>query len=224
MKTAVVGMLVLVLFVSATRARGSDVELEKKSYLPLIAGSVYSYDATFEKKQTRASITVKSLKKGKIEAFYFLEEGQTTNVIIGTGIFAEGICIRQTEGLAVVHCFWEDDVKNVNFEKDAVLILKDAPEKGQSVECHIPPVAQQGHECTMRITVDGTEDVTVPAGTFKDCLKIKVEEICSPGKQGDAITYTGWVWLAKGVGVVKWVRTTGRVELLTAFKLGTPAK
>jgi len=52
-------------------------------------------------------------------------------------------------------------------------------------------------------TVEGVEDITVPAGTFKDCLKVKITRnlTSSDGKHQENSVSTPW--LAKGVGVVK---------------------
>lgn len=55
------------------------------------------------------------------------------------------------------------------------------------------------------MTVEGIEDVTVPAGTFKDCLKVKMKS----GKKEFQN------WLAKEVGIVKaiWTETNGEVDV-----------
>lgn len=52
-------------------------------------------------------------------------------------------------------------------------------------------------------TVEGTEDVTVPAGTFKDCLKIKIKGNNLFSDTGQVETGERIWWLAKGVGKVK---------------------
>jgi hypothetical protein len=48
-------------------------------------------------------------------------------------------------------------------------------------------------------TIEGIEDVTVPAGIFKDCLQIKAILSRNGGTHINEIT----IWLAKGVGQVK---------------------
>jgi len=52
-------------------------------------------------------------------------------------------------------------------------------------------------------TVEGIETVIVPAGTFEDCLRIKITEnyALSGGSLSFIADYT--LWLAKGVGIVK---------------------
>jgi hypothetical protein len=47
--------------------------------------------------------------------------------------------------------------------------------------------------------IDGIEDVTVPAGTFNNCLRIKGILTLNGGTQTSELT----IWLAKGVGEVK---------------------
>ena len=52
---------------------------------------------------------------------------------------------------------------------------------------------------TYEFTIEGIEDVTVPAGTFNDCLMIKAILSLNGGTQTNEMT----IWLAKGVGQVK---------------------
>lgn len=62
----------------------------------------------------------------------------------------------------------------------------------------------------LETTVVGPETVTVPAGTFA-CLRLDQREVW------ETVTHEGSVWLARGVGTVKRVYVTGRLEVLTAF-------
>jgi PKD repeat protein len=52
---------------------------------------------------------------------------------------------------------------------------------------------------SLRIEVLGTESVTVPAGTFDDCLKIQATIF----DNDPAVTYTDEAYFAEGVGLVK---------------------
>jgi hypothetical protein len=56
---------------------------------------------------------------------------------------------------------------------------------------------------TGTLTVEGIETIIVPAGTFEDCLRIKITETyaLSGGSLSFTTDYT--LWLAKGVGIVK---------------------
>ena len=55
----------------------------------------------------------------------------------------------------------------------------------------------------------------VPAGTFKDCAKIRID-VHWPKK---AKRYEEFVWLAPDVGVVRRQRSTGRTENLVSYTL-----
>jgi hypothetical protein len=52
-------------------------------------------------------------------------------------------------------------------------------------------------------TVEGVEDVTVPAGTFENCLKIKIIYNMVSSDVSDTESGEITMWLAKGVGMVK---------------------
>ena len=66
------------------------------------------------------------------------------------------------------------------------------------------------------IEVEGFEDIEVPAGKFQECLKIRIKTKWDSGKE-----YVEYVWLAKGVGLVKWKKATGRLDELLYFKLSS---
>ena len=62
-------------------------------------------------------------------------------------------------------------------------------------------------------TLEAVEDVTVQAGTFSDALKIKIK-LESTLASGETYTVTGTMWLAEGVGRVKWEGDDGTMEEL----------
>jgi len=65
----------------------------------------------------------------------------------------------------------------------------------------------------LETTVFGPETITVPAGTFA-CIRLDQREVWS-----DKTYARAPVWLARGIGTVKRMYVTGRVEVLTAFRL-----
>ena len=219
-------VVALLLLTHAARAGGADAEAEKRSYLPLIPESTYSFDCTFKGKAQKRSLTVKPVTRKGVEAFYFLDgaERGTPLTIVGTNVFAHGLCLRQGGGVAAVPCFWLRDIDGSDFKRDAINILKEPPEPGQRSELRVSPRPEQGRDIKFVFSVVGTEQVVVPAGTFKDCVKIMIEEVHTSGPDKAETVGTGHVWLAKGVGVVKWVRTTGRTEVLTGYRLGPAPK
>jgi uncharacterized protein DUF3108 len=64
-------------------------------------------------------------------------------------------------------------------------------------------------ELTISLTVESiTDSVTVPAGTYKDCVKIKH----LGGKKGAPISLEAYEWYAPEVGLVKSMATITRVN------------
>lgn len=64
---------------------------------------------------------------------------------------------------------------------------------------------QDGHK-KMLLCHFKKESIVIGEKKFKDCLKVELVDIW-PSK-----TYRGYVWLSKEHGILKWIRTTGRVE------------
>jgi len=58
--------------------------------------------------------------------------------------------------------------------------------------------------------VVGVEDIQVANSTAKNCIKIQIEEFWPKF----STKYTAYVWLQKNTGVIKWIRTTNRLEEL----------
>jgi len=61
------------------------------------------------------------------------------------------------------------------------------------------------------VTVVRFETVKTPAGTFRDCARLKVADRAAPA----AATY---LWFAAGVGLVKWQEGAGRLGALVQWK------
>jgi len=66
--------------------------------------------------------------------------------------------------------------------------------------------------------VEAREDVTTPAGTYRDCFKIRQDYITSPLK----IELTTYMWLAPDVGLIKEVDSQGKVFELVEYELNYP--
>ncbi len=64
-------------------------------------------------------------------------------------------------------------------------------------------------EVTINLTIESTsEDISVPAGTYKDCLRIRHVG----GSQNKDLTIEAYEWYAPQVGLVKSLVTVTRVE------------
>lgn len=91
------------------------------------------------------------------------------------------------------------------FEPPLTILSHDAPEKGAVWELRLP--VPGGTQLAGKSTVESTgETVKVPAGTFRNCLKVKSVSFDETGAEAD-VTYS---WYAKGVGEVRTEQTAPR--------------
>lgn len=179
------------------------------SYLPLVAGSEYVYNTTLRGNPSTTTIVVKS---GGGKTAYFTEgEGQA---LIGSSFF-RGLAEERPDGIYAVAIDQDAAIAN---PPPLMKIISLPPKAGETLALQSPELdaraaayAHTKRTVDDKITVVGAANVTVAAGTF-EALQIET-------KNHD--NEVGKVWLAKGVGVVKWERASGRVDELSRFKIGT---
>jgi hypothetical protein len=99
---------------------------------------------------------------------------------------------------------WKEDLVKVKWD-DLKLVFRVPPVVGSSVEI--------GGEHPRSYEFEVAEDVAVLAGMFRACAKLRVEDL------GNGEENPGVVWLARGVGVVKFENGTGRVEELFEYEI-----
>jgi hypothetical protein len=86
-----------------------------------------------------------------------------------------------------------------------VYSLKEPVDRGTTWDI----VTQMGdRQVKVNLTVEKIDDVVqVPAGTFKDCVKIKHEGKAQPGKDRPGFAILAYEWYAPGTGLVKSLAT-----------------
>jgi hypothetical protein len=86
-----------------------------------------------------------------------------------------------------------------------VYYLKDPVDRGTTWDI----VTRMGdRELKVNLTVESVaEEVKVPAGTYKDCVKIRHEGTGRSGKDGETTSITAYEWYAPGAGLVKSLAT-----------------
>jgi len=136
--------------------------------------------------------------KGR-DIFYFDDKPRTTeNRIIGSNIFLAGVCYYDAGILYWSPIFWKEELDSANLsyfepvfpemvKTDTVYRARDAEKK-------------------ISYRFMGLEDQTSHGVLIKDCLKLTVLQ------DWKTAHYEDTVWLKKGVGVVRWMRSTGRLE------------
>jgi hypothetical protein len=174
-------------------------------YFPLVPESVYQYHGAFKAKEFRITYTVKTKALPGLALVYFHEEGSplVSDPVIGLGAFR---------------------IANDAVESLEATLVKDLdPLRGENAQVLLPAHLKEGTELKLKppgaveyyVAIRGREEITVPAGTYKNCIKLELEQRGpKPAKANK-----GTVWLAKGVGCVKRVYFTGRVDELASVTI-----
>jgi hypothetical protein len=98
-------------------------------------------------------------------------------------------------------------------------IIKRPVEVGTSWETPSPFSIRPGHDLMARLTIESTsEAVTVPAGTFQNCMKIKVSgtPVFDRGRFGvleKELALDSYLWFAPGVGLIKGTMRIAREDV-----------
>ncbi len=169
-------------------------------WFPLSDGALWTYEAHFEGQVYRDTRAAVEVTIGGESAWVFLPLDEADNPIIFSGMFGLGAYRLGGAGLETAPAFWLADIEALS-GADFQPMLSLPPELGQRVEWGASGSRAYGLE------VLGYEALDLPAGHFEDCLKIRLGE-------------DSFAWLAPGVGLVKWVLVTGRVEELAAYEPG----
>jgi hypothetical protein len=214
-KTAgIIAALILVaVLVPPGPARGDDVD---DSYYPLQEGRRWEYTVTSDQSATKKLVITN------------LAPREVNNTKVTP---------RKSEMGGVS---WYELMEN-----NGKGIYRDAEQKSEQAppalvtpkECHLKFPLSRGNSWTMttkigphqvpvNLSIDSvSEKVTVPAGSFKDCVQVKQE-----GQSADGTSVLGYEWYAPKVGVVKSivtikqktkdgkVTTENRTYILQSFK------
>ena len=184
---------------------GGVARSTEPSYLPLMPGGSYAYAWTYEGRSGVDSETVRKVAVDGRPVFYFESStGGRTSSIIGANGIGLGAYEVRADGIYTRDVFWRNDLEKTT-AKDAQLLLP-SPLRSDF------RTVLRGKDHDVTIVVRGFEDVTVPAGTFKRCLKLGI----------DAEGGSGTAWLAPGVGLVKWDKATGRKQVLAQVSRPAP--
>ncbi len=176
------------------------------TFFPLKENASYSYRAFFEGQEYMKNIKVRNIKiEGNCTVYYFKETDGSE--LIGPNMFGLGLFYWDVDGLYTIESFWESDIDKVHCLQRQKLMPKT---NNQNIEIEY---FGENSNPVYHLTLEATENVIVPAGQFKDCLKIRVLTKWDGNEE-----YISYVWLAKGVGLVKWIKDTGRIEELLKFE------
>ncbi|MDG2343091.1 MAG: hypothetical protein P8L23_00755 [Flavobacteriales bacterium] len=204
----IIGIIILICNFTVCEGHTQEFKIDP-SYFPLVENSTYYYRGFFNGKESVDGIKVrKTVLSGNCTGYYFEDLDGNSNSIIKSNMFGLGIYLRGIDGLYTVEAFWKNDIGKVHcIQKQKIL------PNSINLETKIEYLGKQSNPKYL-LTVEGLENIEVPAGKFKDCLKIRILTKWDSNEE-----YVEYVWLSRDVGLVKWRRGTGKVEELLNFNL-----
>ena len=178
------------------------VKIKIKNYFPFKEFSHYVYSNNNDYGELD-TIVCKSAILNNQTIFYFADCFNKYKVVsIGTTMFGPGVYFYRNDSLFAIQTDCEDDIKAKKIN-NASLLLPSHMSCGDSITFNY------GLEKKI-FTYLFQEDIKTDNYFYIDCAKFKIIE------QWPDVTYIGYVWLKKDVGMVKWMRSTGRIDELVS--------
>ena len=198
--------IILLLF-PFIQSQGQEIRFEE--YFPLKNGSIQTYFVSHitetdtltddpERKLCRFELV-----KGK-KVYYFTDDvkEKDDNTIIGSEVFCQGVFYFDNSNFMFSPIFWKEDLKEINLNYFEILFPK-------LVTLDSAYRYKDGDK-KMTYRFIGFETIDIRGRRTDSCLKLSVEQ------DWPTTHYEDLVWFKKNIGVVKWLRSTGRLEELIA--------
>ena len=198
----------------------------RKGYFPLVPWSQYVYVGHFNDKSYKEVIRLVDMAETKIDGLCFINEDDAQKLIAGKKTWDDGIFSFLHIGLQV---YRRSGIRIYTSCSDSVILpsnkleclkeqemLRFPLKVGDQYQFHYPIF---GPSCQKILKVISFESVTVPAGRFDRCAKIKVETTFTSRDENRKIEVTDYAWLAENIGLVKLDRKTGRIDELLSYNI-----
>lgn len=195
----------ILLLIPIIQLQGQQVRFEE--YFPLKNGQVQIYYVShITETDTLADDPEKKLCRFELvkgrKIYYFTDDikEKDRNSIIGSEVFCDGVFYFDDGNFMVSPIFWKEDLKKINLNYFEILFPG-------FITLHSVYKYRDGNEKrTYRFT--GIETINLKNKSIDSCLKLIVEQ------DWPTAHYEDIVWFKKNLGVVKWLRSTGRLEEL----------
>lgn len=173
-------------------------------YFPLAPGTSYTYSAVYRGQAFETTVISEAIQSESNTVLVFVNQADTRrrDQIIGTNMIGLGAYAETPQGIITYESFWKSELNEAG-SATPQLLLRRTLKKHESTR-----LKSKAGKVVLIITVLAFETVSVPAGTFSNAVKLRVRKKTAAG------SYDEYVWLGKGVGVVKWIRDTGRIDSL----------
>lgn len=198
--------LVILVLISAFPVNALMAQILFQKYFPLQSGAVQQYfvshiiDGDTITDQVDNKVCRFEIVKGK-KIFYLSnikKENRSGTFIIGSESFASGGFYYQDGNFMFTPIFWKYELKKSGPSRFKLLFPK---------LIFIDSVYSYNDGDELRtFTFKGFETLAVKKKIMDSCLKLIVEQKWPENK------YVDTVWFKKNTGVVKWLRSTGRLE------------
>lgn len=177
--------------------------IEIKDYLFFNEGDTRIYECEFNGKNTIDTVIIKGVNIGGEEGFYPWKNDQL--YFIFSNSFLGGITVVRDGSIYFKEVYEADQIINI-VPEDLKILFPASVEFGTiyKTENHF------GYKVEYKVIQK--ESVKILGTKYPDCIKITKTSYWDEKQNVDQI------WLAKDVGLIKWKRSTGRVELLQNFK------
>jgi hypothetical protein len=183
---------------------GQTVSLEQ--YFPLKKGKanrfyVHHLTKTDTINDKDAVLVCQSIVVKGREIYFFSDVSHTKDDdLISPNTFCAGVFYYDQGTFLFSPLSWTHEVKEANLAYFDTLFPS-------QLLLHTPYKHQDGEE-KRTYTFVGFENISIAKTTYSDCLKLVVMQDWPTSHYADT------VWFEKGLGVVKWLRGTGRLEEL----------
>jgi hypothetical protein len=184
-------------------------------YVPLEEGARHTYAAIYQRRDSGApardvyTIATKKVIKNGTDVFYFVEEEKGNNTVqmldvnmVGLGAYSKG-----SDGLYTYDCPWNQELAKIPPKKPE-LFLRSPLRIGDTLK-----IMSDDRSNAYEYTVLAFENLTVPAGQFQNALKVGIRMLYADGNSEESTA-----WFGSGVGLIKRIRATGRVEELLSYE------
>jgi hypothetical protein len=189
-------------FSFSVAAEGQEIPFQE--YFPLKNGVVRTFYVSHIRKNDTLSdkndlSICKSISiKGK-DIFYFDDELNSDDIqLISSQSFCDGVFYFDNGSFIFSPITWKSELKQANLDYFEALFPK-------YVRIDTLYKYQDGEE-KRKYRFEGFETVYIKGKSFKDCLKLTIIQDWKTAQ------YIETVWFKKGIGVIKWLRGTGRLE------------
>lgn len=187
----------------------------KGDYLPLISGAEYKfrYEATAKDgRHVKGTVTYKMFTRlfDGVNVFYLSDKKSPR---LFNSLVEQGVLLKKGSKIQSIYAPFSLTLKERSL-KDAKTFLNLPLKTGNTSTITRNSEGTDKITVTIKITVEDFQTITVPAGTFKNCAKISLDISHANGK-----TYSPMIWLAPGVGAVKRILTTGRIDELVSYTI-----